>query len=382
MKNIRKDEIELLMNERQWPAVSIYMPVSRIGDQQDPIRYKNFLGHVEKQLVAGGMRPPEARSFLESEHKLVEDNGFWMNLGADGLAVFRSRDVERRYSLPLSFQELVQVGDCFHIKPLVPLLDKKRYLVLALSKGAVQLFKGQRHSFGEIELPEGTPASLDEAMKFDDPEKQLQYHTNTPGGGARREAVYHGHGVGIDEEKENVERYLQAVDVGLFPRLDELKCPIVLAGPDELQGVYRRITKGKNILGQGINRNVRDMSKKQLHAQSWQLVADDLSREEEEAVASYRNGLGTGLVTDEVQPILAAAFEGRVQTLFVVDNEHVWGTFDRENAKTVITGLNDSPSVDLLDVAVRFTLDKGGDVFMRSREEMPTDSALCAQLRF
>ena len=382
MKNIRKDEIEFLMQEQQWPAISIYMPVSRIGDQQDPIRYKNFLGHVEKQLVAGGMRQAEARNLLAPEYKLLEDKGFWVNLGANGLAVFRSKDVELRYALPLSFQELVQVGDCFHIKPLIPLLDKKRYLILALSKGSVQLFKGQRHSFSEIELPEETPASMDQALKYDDPEKQLQYHTNTPGGGARRETVFHGHGVGIDEEKENVERYLQAVDNALFPRLDELKCPIVLAGPDELQGVYRRITKGKNILGKGVNRNVRDMSGEELHTQSWQLVADDLSKEEEEAVKNYRNGLGTGLVADEAQPVLTAAFEGRVQTLFVVGNEHVWGTFDQEKVQTTITGLNDSPSVDLLDVAARLTLCKGGDVFIRTREEMPTDSALCAQLRF
>lgn len=380
MKNIRRDEIEFLLQKPQWPAISIYMPVSRIGDQQDPIRYKMLLGQAEKQLIAAGMRPAEARSLLEPEHRLVEDKGFWMNLGVDGLAVFRSRDLERRYPLPLSFQELLQVGDCFHIKPLVPLLDKQRYFVLALSKGAVRLFTGQRHRFSEIELPEDTPASLDDALQYDDPEKQLQYHATTPAGGAGREAVYHGHGV--DEQKENVERYLQAVDATLFPRLDELKCPIVLAGPDELQGVYRRITKGKGILKQGINRTVRDMAKEDLHAESWRLVAEELAREKEDAVKTFRNGLGTGLVADEIQPVLAAACEGRVQTLFVVNDEHVWGTFDQENVKTVISGYNDSSSVDLLDVAVRLTLDKGGEVFVCSRQEMPTDSVLCAQFRF
>lgn len=382
MKNIRKDEIVFLLRKVQWPAISIYMPVSRIGDQQDPIRYKTLLGQVEKQLVAGGMRPAEARSLLEPEQRLVEDKGFWMNLGADGLAVFRSRDVERRYALPLSFQELLQVGDWFHIKPLVPLLSEKQYFVLVLSKGAVRLFKGQRHCFSEIELPEDTPASLDDVLQYDDPEKQLQYHTNAPARGEGREAMYHGHGVGVDEQKENVERYLQAVDSGLFPRLDELQCPIVLAGPDELQGVYRRITKGKRILKQGINKNVRDMSKEDLHSQTWKLVAEDLSREEEDAVRTFRNGLGTGLVADEIQAVLAAAWEGRVQTLFVVDDEHVWGIFDPENGKTVMSGYNESSSVDLLDVAVRLTLEKKGQVIVRSREEMPTDSPLCAQLRF
>jgi hypothetical protein len=382
MKNIRTDEIEFLLQKPQWPAISIYMPVSRIGDQQDPIRYKSLLGQVEKQLVAGGMRSAEVRSLLEAEHALVEDKGFWMNLGADGLAVFRSRDVERRYPLPLSFQELLQVGDWFHIKPLVPLLDKQHYFVLVLSKGAVRLFKGQRYCFNEIELPEDTPASLDDALKHDDPEKQLQYHSNTTAGGAGREAMYHGQGLGADEQKENVERYLQAVDTSLFPRLDELKCPIVLAGPDELQGVYRRITRGKRILKQGIKRNVQDMPKEDLHAQTWRLVAEDLSREEEDAVKTFRNRLGTGLVADEIQAVLAAAWEGRVQTLFVVDKEHVWGIFDPEKVETVVSGHNDSSSVDLLDVAARLTLDKGGHVFIRSREEMPTDSALCAQLRF
>lgn len=35
MKTIKKNEVESLLKLEEWPAISIYLPVSRVGDPQD-----------------------------------------------------------------------------------------------------------------------------------------------------------------------------------------------------------------------------------------------------------------------------------------------------------------------------------------------------------
>jgi len=47
-----------------------------------------------------------------------------------------------------------------------------------------------------VEL-EDVPQSIAEALRYDDPEKSLQFHTGTSGGGnGERAAMFHGQGIG------------------------------------------------------------------------------------------------------------------------------------------------------------------------------------------
>jgi hypothetical protein len=111
---------------------------------------------------------------------------------ADGLALFLAPHLSRSYRLPLAFEELAVVAGRFHVKPLLPLFtDDGRFDVLALSQNAVRMLECTRHSARQLEL-EGVPPNLAEALKYDDPEKQLQYHQWTdrqPVCGDRRAAV-------------------------------------------------------------------------------------------------------------------------------------------------------------------------------------------------
>lgn len=54
------------------------------------------------------------------------------------------------------------------------------------------------------DLMKGIPKNLAEALEYDDPEKQLQFHTRTPAGAQKRSAVFHGHGAGTEKSPERV----------------------------------------------------------------------------------------------------------------------------------------------------------------------------------
>ncbi len=380
MKTIGKSEIDSLVQAEGWPAISMYMPVSRIGDNQDPLRYKNFLTKVEAKLVDGGMRTTEARSLLEHEYDLAKDTMFWKHLGADGLAVFRSPQTRLHYPLPVPFKELFTVGPRFHVRPLLPLLSGGRYLVLALSRKDLRLFQGNRYRLKEKELPEGTPKSMEEALQYE-PEQQLQFHTKTGSVSGKRAAMFHGHGAGVDDQNENLERYFQIVDRTLFS-IPEEECPVVLAGTEELQAVYRQISRNKLILSRGITHSVRDLSAETLHRKAWDIAQEYFSRDEQKAVENFRDNLNGSRVADDLQSVLTAAFDGRVENLFVAENELVWGVFDPDSRQAIVQDQADGRISELLDEAVFWTIRKKGTVYIRKRENMPAFSVICGQLRY
>lgn len=382
MQSLDRVTVDSLLQEQQWPAISIYMPINRTGDQQDAIRFKNLLGQVERQLVEGGIRPADARKMLEDDQALADDTGFWKHAGADGLALFRNGQTEQHHLLPLTFQEMVQVGKRFLIKPLLPIFEDRRFQVLGLNRGSIRLYKGDRFHLEEIVLPAGVPKSMEEALKYDDPEQQLQFHSKTGAQGEKRGAIYHGQGVGIDEDKSNLERFFQAVDRVLAPRFEEERLPVILGGGDELQGVYRRITKSKNLLTKGICKNIQDFAKDDLHHQSWEIAQQYFRAAERETEEHYAEKRNAGLAVDELSEVVTAAFEGRVDALFAAVDKPIWGIFNGENLEAKILESNDAPAVDLVDEAVFWTLARGGRVLTRKRENMPGDSEVCALLRF
>ena len=118
-------------------------------------------------------------------------------------------------------------------------------MLLGLNRGAVRLFRGDRFELTEIGLPDGVPAGIEEVLEYGDPEKQFQYHASSSSQGGKPGDVYHGQGVGKDEDKSNLERYCQAVERHLSKFFEQEKLPVVLGGSDELLGgivVFRKAT--------------------------------------------------------------------------------------------------------------------------------------------
>ncbi len=115
MNLLSTDELKALMERREGPCVSVFMPTHRRGaeTQQDRIRFKNLLKQAEERLTHNGLRVPNAKELLQPAQALVQDSLFWSHQ-SDGLAVFFSGEGSRQFSLPFNFEELVVVADRFH----------------------------------------------------------------------------------------------------------------------------------------------------------------------------------------------------------------------------------------------------------------------------
>jgi len=355
------------------------------GIRQDPIGLRNLLGEAEERLTDVGMRGPEARSLLEPADRLLHDGLFWRRQ-SDGLVLFLSFGKLRYYRLPLAFEELVVASNRFHIKPLLPLFSGDgRFYILAISQNKVRLLQGSRYSVSEIQLDD-VPTSLAAALRFDDPEKRLQFHTATagPGGHEGRAAAFHGHGIGADDAKTNILRYFQKVSAGVSDLLREEQAPLILAGVDYLLPIYREASSYPFLAEEGIEGNPEELSAKELHRQAWVIAQPRFLQDRQAAVARYLQLAGTGseLASDDLETVLRAAYHGRVDTLFVALGVQRWGDFYPDSFSVEFHNQRQPGDQDLLDLVAVQTLLNGGTTYAVRPERVPAGSTLAAVFRY
>jgi hypothetical protein len=387
MTLLSKSELEALVQHQEGWCVSLYMPTHRAGPEirQDPIRLKNLVNQAEERLVEAGMRPPEARELLNPLSQLEELDIFWRNQG-DGLAIFRSPPLFRGYRLPIHFDDLVTVARSFHVKPLLPLLTADAgFYLLALSQSNVRLLEGTRYTVNQVDL-QGVPTSLADIVRWEDPGRQLQWHTQTGSRiGVARAAIFHGHGYGpADDPKQEIEQYLRKVDDGLATILRGERSPLVLAGVDYVLDLYRRVNSYDHLMEKAVEGNPDELSEDELQQRAWPIVAEVLEKERNEAVAQYQAlaGMGSELASHEVQETILAAYQGRVDKLFVALGAQVWGTADLETGQIEEHQVRQPGDEDLVDLAAVRTVLTDGLVYAVEQEEVPSGSPVAAVLRF
>ena len=81
--------------------------------------------------------------------------------------------------------------------------------------------------------------------------------------------------------------------------------------------------------------------------------------------------------------MVAAAHDGRVDTLFTSVGARCWGSWDPEERKVELDGHGDAPSPgseDLCDLAAIQTFLHGGEVFAVPAEEVPAEGAPLAAI--
>jgi hypothetical protein len=298
--------------------------------------------------------------------------------------IFLSADTSRHYRLPVGFEELLVVAERFHIKPLLPLLSGDgRFYVLAISQNEVRLLQATRYSVDEVDL-EGVPTSLAVALRFDDPEKRLQFHTatRTPGSKGGRPAMFHGHGVSVNDAKTDLLRYFHKVDAGLCELLRGEQVPLVLAGVDYLLPLYQEANTYPHLVGEGIAGNPEDISAKELHRQAWAIVQPHFLLTQEEAAARYNQLVDTEQASSELERIVPAAYHARVDTLFVALGVERWGTFDLKSNTIRLQERTEAGADDLLDFAAVETLLNGGTVYALDQDQMPGGAPLAAVFRY
>mgnify|MGYP001095044931 CR=1 FL=1 len=385
MKPFTKEELRELMELGHEPSVSFFLPTdpTNTESQQNRIKLKNLLRQAEEQLKKTGYRTTELVKLFGPVETLLNESLFWSHQ-QEGLAVFINPKLFRYYRLPISFEEVVEVGHQFHLKPLLPLLSQDyRFYLLTLSQKQIRLYQGTPENLLTMNL-DGIPESLDEAMRYDQQEKQLQFSTRTPqgGGGEMRAAAFHGQGVGMEDTKRDLLQFFHKVDAGIQQKMAGTEAPLILAGVDYLFPIYREANTYPQLTEKGIPGNPEELTVKELHQQAAALIDPMMKESQIKALTLFAELDGTGRTSREIDEIVPAAFHGRIEVLFIAKGRQLWGIFNPQQNELTLHEQPSPENSDLLNVAALQTHLNGGTVYVLSVEDMPTNSDLAAVFRY
>ncbi len=387
MQTLNLEQLNLLAKHQNPHSISIYMPTHRVGrdTQQDPIRLKNLLREAEQALEDNDLGKRDIEATLKPAYDLLDDMLLWKRQ-YDGLALFISDGELHYYRLPFRPDETCIVASTYFLKPLLPLFTGNgHFYILAVSQNELRLFEGTRHSVGQIDLPDDVPGNMDEALQYDDPEKELQFHTGTTGThGSLRDGMFHGHGAGDEVEKTRIERYLNIVDKKLEKFLSDKSAPLVLAGVDYMLSMYHQVSDYRHLMEDGVEGNAEHLHAEELRRRAWPIVEPYFGAELDRIFDQYRELRTAEKATSDIEKIVPAAHYGRVDKLVVAVDSTLWGTFDSETGSVELHADHTAGdgTIPLTDFAAMQTLQNSGAVYALPKDEMPDGAVAVAVMRY
>lgn len=362
MDSLNQTHLKALIREQSGPCLSVFTQTQRGGSEQNLIRFRHQLDDGEKQLRAVGLSEEEAARALKAPRAVVKDVDYWKNM-SDGLATFIQGNSCQMYRVPLKFDNEVFAARHVLIKPLIPWFEEGgRFYVLAISQNHVRLLEGNLFGVRPIRMSEA-PSNKEEALRTHDRDEVLNVHTHPGAAGRLMEKMFHGHGVGIDDEKAELTKYFQQIDHALCRTLAENHAPLILATVEYLGAMYRKISKYPRVLEVGVWGNPDRINDNELYHKAFPLAAPFLHERRDRALVHHQQFVGSGRTTHTISEILPAAFRGELETLLLAHGGSAWGRFDSA-AGSIEEHANRMPGDDeLTNLAAVYMLRHGRHVF-------------------
>ena len=353
--------------------VSIYLPTHRAGREvtQDPVLFRRLIANAAGEVATGELLAAVAR--------LVDDRDFWAH-GSVGLAVLAGPEGATAIRLSEPTRELAVVSDRFHLKPLVAARARRvEFDVLAMSRHSVRLVDVTGPRAVEVEVP-GMPTSMPEALRWDDREPGLQSHSGSRAGGGRLTATFHGQGSTSDARDVDLDRYLHMIDHAVADHRSGSTRPLILAGVDDIVGVYRKLTRCAHVLDDHVAGNPDQLRAAELADRARRFVPPSAADAERTARESFLGGAAATVRTVEQAVIAAAA--GEVASIFVPADREYWGRYRSGHHLLEERETRGPGDHDLADVAAIEVLRHGGLAFVVPASDIPGGGTAAATLRY
>lgn len=383
MDALNKDYAAGILDGCEPPCLSLYQATHRRHpeNQQDPIRFRNLVQVLEESLL---QKYPthEVQPLLGPFLALAEDRDFW-NHTLDGLAVLGARGMFRVYRLQRPVAELVVVADSFHTKPLMRNLQSAdRYQILGLSRHEIKLFEGNRDALDEIELAQGVPRTITEALGEELTEPHLTV-ASYGGASGSQSPMHHGHGGKAAEVDIDAERFFRAVDRGILEHHSRpAALPLILAALTEHHQMFRQVSHNPFLLDEGIDIHPDALPIDELRKRAWQVVEPHYLARLAELVEKFGSARSKDLGHDELAGVAKAAVAGRIATLLIEADREMPGRLDAATGAIKFDDLAHPEVDDVFDDLGAMVLKLGGEVIIVPTERMPTETGIAAIYRY
>jgi hypothetical protein len=393
----RQDLAELLSADRTGPCLSIYQPMERRfpEQQQNIVRYRNLLRELENAERRGNIEAPSEK-LLAPMRALADDVDLWSH-PTDGLAVFSAAGFFRAHRLPRTVPELAIAADTFHIKPLLRMVQSAdRYQVLVLNRERLRLLEGNRDALEEVDLADGVPSTIEEALG----EQLTELHTHAfsygtgPAGGAggRRNmtagakvgGIHHGQGSRKDEIDLDIERFFRTVDRAILDHHSKPSgLPLVLAALPEYHAPFHRLSHNRQLLEHGIEINADALTNDELRERAWQCMQPVYLQRLQLLIDRYGAARAAGRADETLPQVALAAAVGRVDVMLLEGDRRLAGSMDPASGVFAMADAGEAVAAgDIYDDLAEAVLRNGGEVIIVPVERMPTTTGIAAIYRY
>jgi hypothetical protein len=376
--------LQELLVEKHAHSISLYMPTHRSHPEnlQDIILFKNLVKQLKESLHEK-YSEVEVQQFIKPFDLLSHNTALW-NKTLDGLAIFSADDYLKIIYLQMPVEALVIVTGRFHTKPLRQYLQSvDRYHILSLNMDSFQLFEGNRFGVTEIELNPEIPKTLTEALGEDLTEK---YSTVASYGGTGGESsnMHHGDGGRKDQMDKDTEKFFRIISLAIDEHYTKpTGLPLILSALPEHHHLFHQVNKNISLQKDGIMLNTKSVSEKIIAEMGWEIIQQNYLMRLKELTEKFEQAKRKSKGSDSLEEVALAVATGRVETLLLEQNRIIPGKITDDNSGTIEIGDLNNPEVgDLLDAIAEMATEKGTEVIVISKENMPTQSGIAAIFRY
>ncbi|MEM9586160.1 MAG: hypothetical protein AAGA03_02670 [Planctomycetota bacterium] len=384
---ITRSALFQLIDQHGGPHVTLYLaPPSRVHDSaQDSTRITNLARQAHAALVSYWMKESDATTMLQPL-TVLSSSADVSKPRSHGLAIYLDEHGVKCFRVESSVREQLFIARRFLIRPMLASLERlDRYEVLTLSENRVALYAGTPEGLTGADIG-GLPPSFRQWQETLTADRGSQVHSAHAHVTGKQGAVFHGQGGTADTEAAGLDRYFRQIDqvIGSH-RAQQPDSPLILAGEHRVTSLFRSISKDSSLVRSAVDGNVDRLSKEQLHDRVKDIVRGEWERRRNAQAERIReHDVPT---TTDPERILVAACGGEVDTLFIDQDEELYGMFmaDRGILKELRRAPVGDPadtSHDLMELAAVETLVNGGHVHSVKSDQMPVKSAMAAALRF
>ncbi len=368
-------------------TVSIYVPTHRAGQQthngHDRIVFKDAVKEVRHQLETAGQYKGESLdAYLKPLTDLTEDQSFWRHQ-SDTLAAFLTDDGLQTFALPIETTETkVQVGGQLHLTPAAAMLQPEaRYYIFTMALGSNAFYEATRHSITPVYIHDEVPKDVEEVMELYVGGETLQGHS---GGKTGDGMIYSGQGSNEDRRDEEKQIYYERVTAGLDKLLAGQQEPLILVCDAQYATEFKRTFQYPHVFADSLDINPSDLSPAELHTETWKMIEPHFDKSSSELKQQYSDAIGAKTYANGVYDVIPAAINGQIATL-MINNEQatIYGEYDADNNAVKFHDERQDDSQDLIEFAIRKTVENGGKVVVREQTLLPEGvEGVAATLRY
>lgn len=359
-------EVDALNLVRSDACISIYLKTTPLTQEIGGSRIT--LGNLVKtaigQLEAAGLEKRRIWPLQEHLDGLRTDDAFWEHQ-AHSLAILVTPDLMRTYRLANRLNDMVEVSDRFHLKPLLRAITFPHAAhVLAISENAVRLVEVSSDlpatEIRVSNLPKSAASAVGKAT------------INDSGTGRRLE--------GLQGQKVRLGQYIRKIDAALRSILMYSDIPVVLAATLPVEALFRSLS-AIPVLARTIEGSP-DLSSEAELANAARPVLDDHYNSQ---IADFRRlfeqRASRSRVTTDITDAARAATYGGIESLLVDIDSVVHGLVDEETGAVTLASEGDAASYDVVDEIAGRALRSGAKVLAVRKDDIPESKDLAAILR-